>query len=382
MKDALNGKALSVISPLLMADQSEAQPADDTPDPDRGLFDLPDFATIGETAVDWCRRNPLGAFLIAGVFIVIGYFYFGLKAFLSLSQTSAEWMVASWNPENDQQHCWAIIPVAVLLVLLRWRDIKATPKEPSNSGLWFIAAGILAFVAGVRCVEGRYTIIALPFLGYGITRYLFGKAVARIVLFPCVFLLFMIPIGAVVQSTAGLQSKTASVIHHLSNLMGIPIQVEGAKIISTDNRFEPLEVAGGCSGIRSLMAMMTLAALYAYFVMRTPVRGMILFGCSLGFAVLGNFARVFSVVLFARFIDPKTATGLYHDYSGFVFFPVAVLAMVGVGNLLNRDWSGLQKKWTTPAPIASPAIEPDPSAAESTATGKRKARETPKTYDY
>jgi exosortase len=362
-----------------MADQPEAQPTYDTPDPDRGLFDLPDFGAMGRGFVAWCQGNPAAASLITVILAVVGYFYFGVKAFLSLSQTAAEWIVASWNPENDQEHCWAIIPVSILLLLLRWRDLKAAPKEPSNSGLWFIAAGIIAFVVGVRCVEGRYTIFALPFLGYGFARYLFGKAVARIVLFPCVFLLFMVPIGGVVQGTAGLQAKTASVIHHLSNLIGIPIQVEGAKIISPDNKFEPLEVAGGCSGIRSLMAMMTLAALYAYFVMRTPMRGLILFGCSLAFAVLGNFARVFSVVLFARFIDPKIAVNLYHDWSGFVFFPVAVLAMVGVGNLLNRDWSGLSRKLMTPIPASEIPAAP---TVESATTAKPPAAEPPKTYDY
>jgi exosortase/archaeosortase family protein len=127
--------------------------------------------------------------------------------------------------------------------------------------------------------------------------------------------------------------------------------------------------------------------------MRTPLRGLILFGLSIVFAVLGNFARVFSVVLFARFIDPKIATGLYHDYSGFVFFPVAVLAMVGVGNLLNRDWGGAWHRWTTPSgspsaattgsdtPPVVAAITPE-DAAIAEAPLPPKPGEPPKTYDY
>ena len=382
-----------------MAEVTKAQT--DPSDHDRGFFDLPDFGALGRSFIDWCRRNPAAIALLLATLAVIGYFYFGVKAFQSLSQTSAQWIGLSWNTENDQEHCWAIIPISIVLVLLRWRDLRAAPKSPSNRGLWFIGAGILAFVAGVRCVEARYTIFALPLLCYGMTRYLFGSAVARIVLFPCVFLLFMIPLGQVVQGTASLQSKTAAVIHGLSSFLGIPIQVEGARIISMDGRFEPLEVAGGCSGIRSLMAMLTLSALYAYFVMRTPLRGMVLFGLSLIFAVLGNFARVFSVVLFARFIDPKTATGLYHDYSGFVFFPVAVLAMVGVGNLLNRDWQNVWRRWTTPLPatasasdermsetaVASSTIaaEQTPAADDTVHTGPGAAKPAvnePKTYDY
>jgi len=369
-----------------MADASKAHPLADTPDLDRGFFDFPDFGALGRDFLSWCRRNPAPLVLLLVVLSVIGYFYFGVKAFLSLSQTAAEWTAASWNYENDQQHCWAIIPVSIFLVLLRWRDLRAAPKAPANSGLWFIAAGIALFVIGVRCVEARDTIFALPLLCYGITRYLFGAAVARIVLFPCAFLLFMTPFGQVVQGTAGLQSKTAAVIHGLSSFLGIPIYVEGARIVSLDGRFEPLEVAGGCSGIRSLMAMLTLSALYAYFVMRTPVRGIILFCLSIVFAVLGNFARVFSVVLFARFIDPKTATGLYHDYSGFVFFPVAVLAMVAVGNVLNRDWPGVLRRWTAPtaSPITATIISSDPVArtADAEPVLPAKTPEPPKAYDY
>jgi exosortase len=193
----------------------------------------------------------------------------------------------------------------------------------------------------------------------------------------------MTPVGGLIQGTAGLQSRTATVIQWLSTVFGIPITVDGANIYSLDGRFETLEVAGGCSGIRSLMAMLTLAALYAYFMMRTPLRGMLLFVCSLIFAVLGNFARVFSVVLFARFIDPKIATGLYHDYSGFVFFPVAVLAMVGFGGLLNRDWEGwFHRRFNAPAP--GPTVRPSqgqPVTADAIVP-KPKPEEPRSSYDY
>jgi exosortase len=194
----------------------------------------------------------------------------------------------------------------------------------------------------------------------------------------------MTPMGGVVQGTVPLQVMTAKAIQVLSYLFGIPIQVDGSNIISSDNRFEPMEVAGGCSGIRSLMAMMTIAALYAYGTMRGPIRGLLLFGGSLIFAVLGNFARVFSVVLFARFLDPKTATGLYHDYSGFVFFPVAVLAMVGFGGLINRDWNADVERWFPSTP--GPAVEAggaggssDPAAHEA---GGDAGGKEPLPYDY
>jgi exosortase len=360
-----------------------SQPIIDLDEPvreaDRAAFDPADVPRLLTALVRWCRKNPVQTLLLAVLAGVAGYAYFGIKAFYGMRISAATWIAAGWNAENDQEHCWGIIPVSVALVLFRWRDIAVLPKRGENPGLWFVGAGVLLFVVGVRCTEARYTIFALPLLLYGATRFLFGVPLSRLVLFPCIFLLFMTPLGGVVQGTVPLQLLTAKAIRILSSLGGIPILVDGSNISSPEGRFPPMEVAGGCSGIRSLMAMSALAALYAYFTARGPVRGVILFGSSLLFAVVGNFARVFSVVLFARFVDPKTATGLYHDYSGLVFFPVAVGAMVGFGALLNRDWKAVFARWfTTVAATATGPAVPRASAPQS----KRSAPKKPLRYDY
>ena len=348
-------------------------------EPDRAAFDFADVPGLLASFFRWCRGNAVQALLLAALAGAIGYAYFGIPAFLGGRASAAKWITDGWSMENDQQHCWGIIPVAIALVLFRWREVAALPKQGVNSGLWFAGAGVLLFVAGVRCAEARYTIFALPLLCYGAVRFLFGAPLSRVVLFPCVFLLFMTPLGGVVQGTVPLQVLTGKAIGTLSSMCGIPINVDGSNLSSPDNRFPPMEIAGGCSGIRSLMAMSALAALYAYFTMRGPVRGIVLFGGSLLFAVLGNFARVFSVVLFARFLDAKTATGLYHDYSGLVFFPVAVLAMVGFGNMLNRDWSQTFERWfpVKRASAAAPASGDAPSALPKKPKPKKPLR-----YDY
>jgi exosortase/archaeosortase family protein len=75
------------------------------------------------------------------------------------------------------------------------------------------------------------------------------------------------------------------------------------------------EIAEGCSGIRSLMAMTTLTALYAHFTQTVLWKKLTLFGSSIIFAVVGNIGRIFTVILVAKFYDPEFASGLYHDYS-------------------------------------------------------------------
>ena len=362
-----------------MAESSQPLLSLDEPirEADRVAFDFADVPRLLAAFFRWCRRNPAQAVLLGALSGVVGYAYFGILAFNGMLSSAASWIAGGWNAENDQQHCWGIIPAAVVLVLFRWREIAELPKRGANSGLWFVGAGMLLFIAGVRCTEARYTIFALPLIGYGAVRFLFGVPLSRVVLFPCVFLLFMTPLGGIVQGTVPLQVLTAKAIRFLSSLCGIPILVDGSNISSPDGRFPPMEIAGGCSGIRSLMAMSTLAALYAYFTMRGPVRGLLLFGSSLLFAVLGNFARVFSVVLFARFLDAKTATGLYHDYSGLVFFPVAVAAMVGFGSVLNRDWEETFARWFAVRPAPGSALPQTPATPPKNSKPK-----TPLRYDY
>jgi hypothetical protein len=43
--------------------------------------------------------------------------------------------------------------------------------------------------------------------------------------------------------------------------------------------------------------------------------------------------------LVAKFISPTLAAGIYHEYSGFVFFPIALLAMLLFSRLINLNWS-------------------------------------------
>ena len=50
---------------------------------------------------------------------------------------------------------------------------------------------------------------------------------------------------------------------------------------------------------------------------------------------------------FAQAFGQKVATGLYHDYSGYIFFPVAIGLMIGIGALLNCDLRATWLQWKT-----------------------------------
>jgi len=331
----------------------------------------------GDTSGDffaWIRRDPLGALLLvlsAGVLI---YFFGFYKVFMNGAQSTAVWAWKGWNDENDQVHCRFILPVIGYLLWLRRAELMSVVKAPSGRGLAFVIGGVVLFVLAVRCLQPRFAIVSLPLIVYGAAEYLGGRAFARIFIFPCLLMLFMIPIGGIIQGTVTLQLLTSKTVGAVCALLGIHVQIIGTTINVDGHSFE---VAGGCSGIRSLMAMTMLSALYVYFALRQPWQQFAVFAGSILFALIGNIARLFTVVLVAKWWDPVIAGGLYHDYSGFVFFPIAVLAMVGFGNLLSRDWSRAEGGGHLPIGRREEASK---DAAEEETERKKPA--SPVSYDY
>ena len=336
------------------------------------------FGEMSSRVLGWVRREPLGAFLLLASIAVLAYFFGFYKVFMNGSQSTAQWAWGGWNEENDQEHCWLIPPVILFVLWYRRDDLFKSVKAPSLRGMAFVVAGVLLFVMAVRCIQARLAILSLPILTYGVAEYLGGRKFARIFIFPCLLMLFMVPIGGVIQGTVTLQLLASKVVGVICGFLGVHVEIVGTNIIVDGHHFE---VAGGCSGIRSLMAMTLLAALYVYFAVEGSWRQWIVFAGSILFALIGNVARLFTVVLVAKWWDPKIAGGLYHDYSGFIFFPIAVLAMVSFGNLISRDWN------STGSELAKKLLERDAPPKEKerqeedSADSERKPA-SPISYDY
>jgi exosortase/archaeosortase family protein len=82
-----------------------------------------------------------------------------------------------------------------------------------------------------------------------------------------------------------------------------------------------------------------LTAIYVHLTQDRLWKKALILAFSIIFAIVGNIGRIFTVVLVAKFIDPKLAAGIYHDYSGYIFFPIALLAMLVFSKLVNlRFW--------------------------------------------
>lgn len=328
-------------------------------------------------AVGWCRREPLAALLAVACLGVLVYLFGGIHLFYSGTMSAAKWSWNAWNSENNQEHSRLVLPIFLFLVWYHRRKLAVAKMEPWNPGLGIVIFGVACFVLAARSLQPRIAIVSLPIILLGAIAWLWGREVARILLFPCAFLLFMVPIGFLVTGTVWLQLFVTSVCNVLASVVGMKIEATGTTIRSLDGSFN-FEIAEGCSGIHSLMAMSMLTALFVHFTQREWWKKGVIFAGSIVFAVIGNIGRIFTVILFAKFINARIAGGLYHDYSGFIFFPIAVMAMAAFAHLVNLDWPALfggAPEFSTPSPGAAQSA----TAAPRPQGGKAPS---PVSYDY
>jgi exosortase len=316
---------------------------------------------------NWCLANPVSALLMATLLGTCICFFAVPKLFVNGSLTAAKWASQAWV--GDQEYSWLVPPISLFLFWLHKEELRKAPKAGSNRGLIYFGLGILLFVLSARCVQPRMALFAIPFLVFGAIYYLWGAKVARIVLFPCAFLIFMIPSAVVDQATASLQFIITGAVGFLAKLIGLHIDATGTYLKAADGSFN-FEVAQGCSGIRSLTAMTMLTAVFAHLTQDRIWKMVVVLSGSVVFAIIGNVGRIFTVVLVARFYDPVFAGGKFHDISGYISFPFALAAMIGFSKLVNMDF----RKLTTP----EPAKNPEGASGAKGQSGEAKV----KTYDY
>ena len=304
----------------------------------------------------WVKRDPLAAVLLLTTVSTLVYFFGFLPLFVKGTFSSgvcstAAWAWQAWNPGMNQEHSKLVPFISLGLVWYHRDKIRQAAKRGSNTGLLFVAIGITLFLLSARCLQPRLALASLPFLIYGSVFYVWGPAVARLVLFPCAFLIFLIPVAAIEQATFRLQFIITGAIGFLSNLVGIKIDAVGTTLTAADNSFN-FAIAEGCSGIRSLIAMTMLTAVYVHLTQDKLWKKILILAFSVAFAIAGNIGRLFTVILVAKFIDPNLAAGIYHDYSGYVFFPIALVAMLAFSKLVN-----LKSARAPAAPDTAPAAD-------------------------
>jgi len=195
--------------------------------------------------------------------------------------------------------------------------------------------GILLYLLGHLATEFFTMRFSLLVVLGGIILFLLGKEFFKALLFPLAFLIFMIPIPSVLMDrvTFPMQIFASKVAAGSLDLIGIPVLREG-NIIQLANT--SLEVAEACSGIRSLISLLALSVVFAYFSQNTTWKRVVLVLSTFPIAIVANAARVTGTGILAHHYGDKVAQGFFHGFSGWILFVVAFVCLFLLGALLSR----------------------------------------------
>lgn len=235
-------------------------------------------------------------------------------------------LVAQWWHDPNFSHGF-FVPLFSAFVVWQERDrFAALIPRPSWTGLALLCCALLLLIVGQMGAELFLARSSLVLLLGGIIVLLLGWGALRAFLFPWAFLLLMIPIPSILlnQITFPLQLLASRVAAAVLPLAGVPILREG-NIINLPSM--ALEVAEACSGIRSLMSLVTLAIIYGYLMeKRTWVR--VLLACaSVPIAVIANSVRIIGTGLLVQYWDPEMAEGYFHASWGWIIFVVSLVLL-------------------------------------------------------
>lgn len=255
------------------------------------------------------------------------------------SRSVLRWMVNRWGDATfsigDYSHGWLIPFVSLFAVWKKRHDLWAAPKAVSWPMLWMVALGLLLHWVGARIQQPRVSLMALVILLWTIPFFLYGRAVAKTLVFPCFYLVFCIPLNFFDVFSFDLRLLATVISASVLNGLGIEVVRSGSAIHAANGAFH-LEVADACSGIRSLLALTALTAAYAYFTQRVFWKQVVLFVAAIPLAVIGNMVRVTSIGVVAQLLGQEKALRYYHDYSGYVVFVVAVFLVMAIERALDR----------------------------------------------
>lgn len=297
-------------------------------------------------------RDDLIRIGLVSVIIALGYVLFHFQGnttdVRAFGRSALLWMIERWNDADgtgDYSHGWLIPFVSLAIVWIKRKEIAAAPKSVSAIGLAVVIMALLFHWLGAKAQQTRLSLFGLVLLIWGIPYYFYGWQVAKILVFPCAYLIFCIPMNFLDSVTFPLRIFATIVSTAMLNGLGIAAERSGSAIYSMAAGGFSFDVADPCSGIRSLLALTALTAVYAYFTQKTLLKKWLLFLSAIPLAIIGNISRIVVVAIVAEAFGEELALGLFHDYSGYLVFTVAISMMLGVGALLNMNVQELRNRW-------------------------------------
>jgi exosortase len=242
-------------------------------------------------------------------------------------------LVTYWWTHPEYSHGFLLPPIAAWMLWARRTQVRRLDPEPSLLG----ALLLLPCVGLLTLGEMKLSWFLKPYAlvaSLGLLAWAWrGRRTLAAVALPLIVLFLACPLPGRVQNalTVPLKNTAALLATGLLDLGGYDVSLDGNVIRMPGIR--DLWVADACSGVRSLLSLLTLAILACMFWRRSLALRVIVVASAVPIAVLVNGLRIWLTGLLAVHVGPDAAESFFHFFEG--------IALFGIAGLLLWAWAWL-----------------------------------------
>ena len=263
---------------------------------------------------------------------------------------TSESFVAVWSGGETYNHGFVILPITLWLAWQKRGELAKVAPEPVFMPLLAVALAaigwLLGHLTGVLVVEQ----LAMVGILIGSAAAILGWRISLFLAFPLLFLLFAVPMGE--DLVPPMMEYTATFTVEALRLTGIPVYREGMWFMLPTGSWSVVEA---CSGVRYIIASVTLGFLYAYVSYHTLWKRLAFIALSAIVPILANGLRAYAIVMIGHLSDMQLATGIDHLIYGWVFFGVVMLLLFWIGGFWQEPHPPIRlPEQATPASHAGP----------------------------
>lgn len=253
--------------------------------------------------------------------VFLGFF---VLTFIIVFYPTWQSLFNAWSSSDDNSHGFMIVPLSLYFVWQKKESLRAAIIKPTWIAFPLVLIPLFLYLlAQYAEIVTLASLSMILFIGASLF-FLFGLQILKICFFPLFLLFFMVPVPAqfLAALTIPLQLFVTKMTVLIASSMGIPIIHDGNVISLPEHT---LQVVQACSGLRSIMTLLTLGLVIAYFGLKQNLLRTILFLLAIPIALFVNILRVLLVVIALHYYNFDLAEGAIHTAFGTMIFCLAVL---------------------------------------------------------
>lgn len=251
---------------------------------------------------------------------------------LVLFRETAASMVSIWISSGTYAHGFIVLPISLWLVWRKRDSLAQLVPQPSYAAIILLAISGFFWLLGELAEVNVVPQFALVFMLLLSVIAVLGIEISKKIAFPLFFLLFAVPFGGFTQPK--LMEWTAKFTVLGLRFSGVPVYSEGQQIVIPTGTWSVVEA---CSGVRYLIASVTVGTLYAYLTYKSLFRRLMFVCLSFLVPIFANWARAYIIVMLGHLSGNKLAVGVDHLIYGWLFFGLVIGVMFWIGARWHED---------------------------------------------